>query len=89
MVSSDRTRGNAHKVERQKFCINLRGKKKIFILRATKLWHRLPREVVEPPLDVFRTHLSAFLCHPLKGTCFSRTVALDDLRRTFQTPMIL
>jgi len=31
----------------------------------SKHWIRLLREVVESPLEIFRTHLDAFLCDPL------------------------
>jgi len=35
------------KIETQRMSFNIR--KRFFIVRATKQWHRLPREVVESP----------------------------------------
>ena len=41
-------------------------KKKVFTLKVTEHWNRLPREVVESPsLEIFKTHLDAFLCNLL------------------------
>ena len=61
VVPSERTRNNGHKLKHRKFPMNLR--KKIFILRVTEHWHRLPGEAVESPsLEIFKTHLDAILC---------------------------
>jgi len=30
---------------------------------VTEHWNRLTREVVESPLEIFNTHLDAFLCN--------------------------
>jgi len=47
----------------------------------------LLREVVEfPSLEIFRTHLDAFLCHLQWGTC-PAWVALQDLQRSLLTPV--
>jgi len=52
VVPSDRTRGNGHKLKQKNF----------FPLRVMEPWNRLPREVVESPLEIFKTRLDKVLC---------------------------
>ncbi|PKU42480.1 hypothetical protein llap_7210 [Limosa lapponica baueri] len=63
MVPSNRTRGNGHKLGHRKFHLNIR--KKFFALRVTEHWNRLPREIVESPLEIFKTCLDACLSNLL------------------------
>jgi len=64
VVSSDRTRGNRHKVKHRKFRQNMR--KNFFTLRVTEHWNRLPREAVDSPsLEIFTTRLDKLLCRLL------------------------
>ena len=48
----DRTRSNGFQLEDGRLKLNTR--KKFFIVRVVKYWHRLPREAVDgPTLEVF------------------------------------
>jgi len=61
MVSSNRTRGNGHKLKHKKFHLNMR--KNFFTLRVMEPWNRLPREAVESPsLEICKTRLDKVLC---------------------------
>jgi len=61
VVSSERTRGNRHRLKHRKFHLNMR--KNFFTLRVTEHRDRLPREVVDSPsLEIFKTCLDKVLC---------------------------
>ena len=64
VVPSDRTRGNRHKLKHRKLPLSIR--KHFFIVRVTKHWHRLPREVVaSPSLEIFKSYLDMVLGNQL------------------------
>jgi len=56
LVPSDRKRGNKHKQEHRKFHTNE---------RELYFYNKLPREAVESPFLIFKTHLDTLLCNLL------------------------
>ena len=63
VVLNGKTRGSRHrkgKLEHTKFHTNMRIN--LFTVKVTEQWSRLPREVVESPLEILRNSLDAFLC---------------------------
>ena len=60
VLCSSRTRGNGHKLQHRKYHMN---KRKIFTVRVTEHWNRLPREDVESlSVEIFKTCQYAYLC---------------------------
>ena len=55
VVPRDRTRDNGHKLEHRKFHLSIR--KIFFTVRMTEHWNRMLKEVVESPLELFKTCL--------------------------------
>jgi len=83
VVSSDRTRGNGHKLKQRKLQLNPR--KNFFPLRVTEPWPGLPREAVESPsLEILQPCLDAVLCSLLWVTLLGQGVGLGDHRGPFQ-----
>jgi len=60
VVCRDRIRSNAVKTRHRKFHANMQ--KNFFTVRVTEHRNRLPREVVESPMEILKTHLDAYLC---------------------------
>ena len=61
---------NGHKLKHRNFCTNVR--KNFFTLRVMEHGNRLPREVVDSPLEIFKTCMDAYRCSLLQGACFGR-----------------
>jgi len=59
-VCCGRTRGNGFKLKEGRYRLDIR--KKYFVMRVVKHWHRLPREVVDAPfLETFKVRLDEAL----------------------------
>jgi len=60
VVPSDRRRGSGHKLKHARFRLNIR--KHLFVVRVTKDWNGLPREVVKSPsLEILKSHVDMVL----------------------------
>ena len=80
VASNNRKRGNRQKLEYRKIHNNTR---KIFIVREPL--NKLSRVAVESPsLEIFKSHLDAYLCDLLQGTCFGRRLDSVISRAPFQ-----
>jgi len=86
VVPSDRIKGSGYNLENGNFHLNMR--KNVFAVRITEHWNRLPREVVESPLNIFKPAwtLSCATCcrEPALGAA-----GLDDLQKSFPICLIL
>ena len=60
VVHSNRTRTNGLKLVYRKFHTNMR--KNFFMVRVMEHWNRLPRLVVESPLEILKACQDADLC---------------------------
>ncbi|KAF4800881.1 hypothetical protein TURU_039872 [Turdus rufiventris] len=81
-VPSDRTRSSGHKRNHKKFHLNMR--KNFCTLKMAEQQNRLPREAVESPsIEIFNTHLDAFLSELLQVTLL-RAIGLMISRDPFQ-----
>lgn len=59
MVPSDTTRGKKHKLKHGRSHLNI--KKHFFTVRVTEHWHRLPKDVEAPSLEIFKSDLDMVL----------------------------
>lgn len=57
---------NGYKLSHKKLHLNMR--KSFFTLRVLQHWKRVPREVVESSLQIFKIHQNVFLCDLLQVT---------------------
>ena len=58
-VCGNSTRGSSHKLEHRMLCTNMQ--RNFFTVRVMEHWNRLPTGVVDFPLDIYKTHLDAYL----------------------------
>ena len=86
VVCSNRTRSSGLKLECRKFHTNMQ--KSFFAVRVTENWNGLPTEVVESPMEIFKTHLNTYLCALLQVPAL-QGVGLEGLLRSLPTPGVL
>ncbi|NXP52376.1 E2AK2 kinase, partial [Heliornis fulica] len=75
LEEAERTRVSESKLKHRKFHVNLR--KSLFTVRVTDHWNRLPREVVESPLETFSTNLSISIS--FKDSASSLAEKVEDM----------
>jgi len=67
-VVCDRTKGNGFKLKEERFRLDIR--KKLFIVRVVRHWHRLPREVVgAPSMETLKVRLDGALSNLVCCRC--------------------
>lgn len=88
VLCNNGTKGNGHSLKYRKFHTNIR--KYLFTMKMLEQWNfRLPREVVESSvMEILKTCLDGFMCNLLWETCFSRSIELDDIKRSLPNPEI-
>lgn len=78
--SSDRIKGNGHKLKHRMFPLNIR--EHFFAMRVTKHWCRLSRETVESsPLEILETHLEMVLRNLMYVVLLEPEQGQDDFQR--------
>jgi len=58
VVRSDRTRSHGLKLVHRKFCTNMQN---FFTVSMMEHWNRLPRGVMDSPMEIFKTCLDTYL----------------------------
>lgn len=72
-----RTRSNRHKLKHRRLLLNIG--KHVFPVRVREDWHRLLKEVVEPPLlEILKSHLGAVLGNVLYVALLEQGVGPDN-----------
>lgn len=64
--------------------------KHVFTVRVTIHWHKLHREVLEPPsCEILKSHLDMVLGNHYRQSSFTKEARQDDLQRHFPNSTIL